>query len=227
MRSVLFLLFVFSGYLANAQYYTENRSVFIGFGGSTYEFAQENISHTFILGGIEQVAVTLGEKPIRTYGGEANFGFALIKQEDLSILNVGAKYGMASYEKIDKKEFISQIDISHNVDVVEYGGFAHWHFYNMINPNNARMRIWSVYLPIEYVQTDVKTKFHMQGEFNHPEMQDGNNLIREYETSAGSYGYGLGVEFYISKHWNLNAQYVDYKEFVNSSRLSLSARYTF
>ncbi len=223
MRSVLLLLFVFSGYFAKAQYYTDVKNVFVAFGGSTYKFSQENVSHTLIEGGIEGVALSIGNKPVRTFGAEVMFGSTILKHDGNNIITIGVKAGKTSFE--EKSKVFDIVDFTHEVDVTEYGGFAHFHFFRLLN--SYETNVWSVYFPIEYLYTTVESKFHLQGEFNHPELQDDNNLIRQFDSNGGSYGFGIGAEFYVSNHWNFNVHYIDYKDFIDSGRINLSARYTF
>ncbi len=225
MRSILLLLFVFSGYIANAQYYTEDKNLFFGIGASSYSFSQENISYTLIDGGIEGNAISLGSGTIRSYGAEVMIGATLLKHQGHSIINVGAKYGMTKYEENLPDFLFGTVDFNHSIESSEFGGFAHFHFSRIIN--NYDTKVWSIYLPVAYMSTKIESEFHLHGEFNHEELTDDDNLIRNHDTSGGSYGFGLGAEFYITKNLHLNAEYVDYKELINSGRISIAARYTF
>ncbi len=224
MRSILLLLFVFSGYLAQAQYYTEEKSFFIGVGASSHSFAGEDVSYSLIEGGIGETALSLGTGSVRSTGVEVIVGTTIFRHRGHDIIKVLAKYGTVSYTDHNPEFIFETIDFNHNIEATEFGGILQFHFSKILN--NYDTQVWSIYLPVAYMNTSIESEFQLRGEFNHEE-KVGDDLFRNFETSGGSYGFGLGVELYASKRLQFNAEYIDYKELIDDGRISFSARYYF
>jgi hypothetical protein len=217
MRSILLLaLFIVSGYFCNAQYYEPVKRIFGGIGASNFEIAKDEISHSIII--IDNIATSIGNKPIKTYSGDVLLGFRYNRN-----INLGAKASIVRYS--EETSFLNDYSNKHSIDGLEYGGFVQFKFYRL--KNHKGHELLAFYLPIEYVYTTLESEFRLEGDFNHPELTEDNVLIRKYESSGGSYGYGLGAELNISKKTNVTIQYTDYKDFLGKGRVSLALRMLF